>query len=417
MVEQGEEIEIDYSLFSNIELRNVEDDVYVVQHGERMFNVGNILFDILNQLKEGVNLATIRQSINEKFNISLDHSKIREVVSDAYEKFDNEPKNKFSLYMYIYGRLSIIKEEPLKAITTKFIWLFNKWLIPIIFLATLVGSFIFAGHIITIGLFDVNLDIRSSWKYILMAYAFIISAGLFHEIGHSAASAKYNIYSKEVGFGFFIVFPIFYTDVSRIWLLPRNQRIVVNLGGVYFQGMINLVLIAIFFAFDHSTNTLLIIKTLFILNTFMCFYSLNPFLRNDGYWIYSDFFRIPNLALSARRYPGQFINKFIRNKEGISGLEKRRHLIQDLPLLIYSIFYNFVMTFIWVGLIFFTYINFQLVFELLGDEEVMSNLGDSSNLFRIGSVIFSCFINLYFMYRTGRFFIPQLIAKFRKKKA
>lgn len=417
MGEKGEEIEIDYSLFSNIELRNVEDDVFVVQHGERMFNVGNILFDILNQLKAGVNLHTIQQSINEKFNISLDDNKFREVVADAYDKFDNEPKNKFSLYMYIYGRVSIIKEDTLKAITKRFVWLFNKWLIPLLFLASFVGSFIFAGHIITIGLFDVNLDIKSSWKYILLSYAFIISAGLFHEIGHSAASAKYNIYSKEVGFGFFIVFPIFYTDVSRIWLLPRNQRIVVNLGGVYFQGMINLVLIAVFFAFDHSNSTLLIIKTLFILNSFMCFYSLNPFLRNDGYWIYSDFFRIPNLALSARRYPGEFINMFIKNTEDRSGKELRKQLIHDLPLLIYSIFYNFVMTFIWIGLIFFTYINFQLILELLNDEEVVNNLGDSKNLFRLLGVVFSSFVNLYFMYRTGRFFIPQLIAKFSKKKA
>lgn len=58
---------------------------------------------------------------------------------------------------------------------------------------------------------------------------------IFHEIGHSSACKYYKVPVNGVGFGVAAYRPVMFADVTGAWYLRLNQRLVVNVGGVYFQ--------------------------------------------------------------------------------------------------------------------------------------------------------------------------------------
>jgi hypothetical protein len=81
-----------------------------------------------------------------------------------------------------------------------------------------------------------------------------------------------------------------YVEVTGIWRLPRRQRLVVDLGGVYFQSMAVILLAA--FAWATGDPTIL---WLVIFLDFAMLLNVNPLFKLDGYWAVSDATGIPNL--------------------------------------------------------------------------------------------------------------------------
>lgn len=76
---------------------------------------------------------------------------------------------------------------------------------------------------------DVNIYIILGVLLLLLLSSFV------HEIGHASACRHFGVKHGGIGFGLYLTFPVFYTDVSEIWKLKRTERIVVNMAGVYFQ--------------------------------------------------------------------------------------------------------------------------------------------------------------------------------------
>lgn len=124
--------------------------------------------------------------------------------------------------------------------------------------------------------------------YALVSFVII----LIHELGHAVSSMKFGVAPKEIGFGFYLYFPVFFTDVSMSWLASRKQRIVIDLSGFYFQIVSMTILLLADLVFNFST---ILIQVIIIDNIFIIIYNLNPLFRFDGYWLFSDLFKIPNL--------------------------------------------------------------------------------------------------------------------------
>jgi hypothetical protein len=91
--------------------------------------------------------------------------------------------------------------------------------------------------------------------------------------------------------------------------LPRLQRIVVSLGGVYFQLIASAVLVPFSLATDSRILNLVIAANLMAMLV-----TMNPFFRFDGYWIYSDFFSIPNLRARANAVGAAALRSFFGGK-------------------------------------------------------------------------------------------------------
>jgi putative peptide zinc metalloprotease protein len=128
---------------------------------------------------------------------------------------------------------------------------------------------------------------KSDWLFL-----FIISfiGVTFHEFGHASAAHHYGAKHGGIGGGFYLFMPVYFADVTDIWKLPKNQRIVVNLAGMYFE--------LLYVAFLIIIGLLLNIQQLIIISciySISIIHSLNPFARSDGYWVLSDIIEKPNL--------------------------------------------------------------------------------------------------------------------------
>jgi putative peptide zinc metalloprotease protein len=124
------------------------------------------------------------------------------------------------------------------------------------------------------------------WGYFL----FLISL-IFHEFGHASACARYGAEPSDIGFTLYLIWPAFYSDVSAAWQLKRWQRVVVDVGGVFFQ----LIAAAIYIIIYRFTGWMPL-KIGLLLIAASCFLTLNPVFKFDGYWVVADALGVTNLS-------------------------------------------------------------------------------------------------------------------------
>ena len=67
---------------------------------------------------------------------------------------------------------------------------------------------------------------------------------LFHEFGHASACRYGGARPGVIGFGLYLVWPSLYTDVTDAYRLGRAGRLRTDLGGVYFNAIFILALVA-----------------------------------------------------------------------------------------------------------------------------------------------------------------------------
>jgi putative peptide zinc metalloprotease protein len=132
-----------------------------------------------------------------------------------------------------------------------------------------------------------HLNSPSGLAITYLAYLLALCA---HEMGHATASSRYGVPPGDIGFAFYLIFPAVYCDVTRTWLLPRRQRVVVDIGGLLFEtalGAVYLIAGAFFHVWILTFAAVLILGNLI--------WVLNPFGRFDMYWALSDAFGVEDL--------------------------------------------------------------------------------------------------------------------------
>jgi putative peptide zinc metalloprotease protein len=69
----------------------------------------------------------------------------------------------------------------------------------------------------------------------LLCLLVLYGCSILHEFGHAAAGKRFGATPGDIGFGFYFIAPVFFSDLSDVWKLPPKERIIVNLGGIYFE--------------------------------------------------------------------------------------------------------------------------------------------------------------------------------------
>jgi len=130
----------------------------------------------------------------------------------------------------------------------------------------------------------------------LPAYGLFFLSRIAHEFGHAAACARYGGRPSAIGVGIYLAFPVLFSNVTAAWDMRRWQRVVVDLGGIYLQGLVGAGYLAA--ALATGSGTLVLASALV---GFSCLLSLNPFFRFDGYWAIGDALGVVNLGLQRGR--------------------------------------------------------------------------------------------------------------------
>lgn len=106
---------------------------------------------------------------------------------------------------------------------------------------------------------------------------------LFHELGHASALRRAGTVYGSIGAALYVVWPVFYTDVTHVYRLKRGQRIRVDLGGMYFDLMS---MIGLFVAYRLTHWSVLPLAIMFLGVAIVDQFS--PLLRWDGYYAIAD---------------------------------------------------------------------------------------------------------------------------------
>ncbi len=104
----------------------------------------------------------------------------------------------------------------------------------------------------------------------------VLSAG-FHEFGHAAAARYGGSTPGAMGFGLYLFWPAFYTDVTDSYRLGRAGRVRTDLGGLYFNALVVLGVFAVWWLTGWHA-VLLVVAT----QVLQMIRQLAPLLRFEG---------------------------------------------------------------------------------------------------------------------------------------
>lgn len=130
----------------------------------------------------------------------------------------------------------------------------------------------------------------------LIGAALFFPVLVFHEFGHAAACARFGAAPGEIGGGLYLLFPVLYSDVDDAWRLSCPHRLMVDLGGVYFQ----LIATGFICALYVATGQLVLLVTIAV-SISSLLTNMNPVFKFDGYWVLCDILGVFNLGQQPHR--------------------------------------------------------------------------------------------------------------------
>jgi putative peptide zinc metalloprotease protein len=125
---------------------------------------------------------------------------------------------------------------------------------------------------------------------LLLVAGLTVASSLFHECGHAAGCRRGGATPGRIGFGIYLVWPAFFTNVTDAYRLSRAGRLRTDLGGLYF----NLIFILGLAGVYTATNAKILLLVIALTHLEML-EQLLPFVRFDGYFILSDLVGVPDL--------------------------------------------------------------------------------------------------------------------------
>jgi putative peptide zinc metalloprotease protein len=305
---------------------------FFISQGVRNFYVSTVIAELLQSLKDGKSIpAVISHMTNshkikeEQIQFLLD-KKLPELGLISHSKTIEKKPDQFE--QYIKFAVPVLTEGFVVASSSKLKYLYQPFLafISLALAAVAFGMLFTSEHFSALSWNAVVAFpmIFTPEEYIWL-YVTLIASYLLHELGHTSAGARYGVGIDKIGVGIYLIFPVFYSDMSKVWSLSIPKRVTVNIGGSYFQFLFA-GCIALYAA---MTGSLVAVFAIYIIMN-STILNLSPFLRFDGYWIYSDLFNIPNLRHSSRKMMGSLlINK------GQTFSQRAKHCKQESPALFY----------------------------------------------------------------------------------
>jgi putative peptide zinc metalloprotease protein len=184
-------------------------------------------------------------------------------------------------------RTKVVPDRLVRAITTIFRPLFLPPVVVVVVLAFVaLDAWLFGVHGISQSLRSVLYDPA----LVFMIFGGVVLATAFHEIGHATGTRYGGAEPGVMGVGIYIVWPAFYTDITDAYRLGKGGRLRADLGGMYFNAIFALTVVAIYALTGFEPLLLLV-----VIQTFAIVQQSLPLLRLDGFYIVSDLTGVPDM--------------------------------------------------------------------------------------------------------------------------
>lgn len=241
----------------------------------------------LTEYRLGCTPVEIARSLERQLRIQATPGQALAFARTALDRVENVPVPERNPYRSLLLRVEIMRAPLVAAVSDRIGFLVGG--------RSAALTILMAACILAVGLPRALTSIRSaSFETWIAALPIFLASALAHEIGHAAVAKRFGVAPGPVGAGLFVVFPVFFADVSAVWALSRRQRALVDLGGVHIQLLVAAGCMACLLV--HRSPVLGVAFTMILLGVAA---SANPFFRNDGYWLMADLLDRPFLQRDA----------------------------------------------------------------------------------------------------------------------
>jgi putative peptide zinc metalloprotease protein len=215
---------------------------YLVRRRDgQVVQLSHLLY-VIASCMDGSDLAAIARRATARLNVRIEPEHIAHVAEHklaplgltAYHDGSIAPMQRRNALLALRFRVGIVSERATNALAWPLTPLFRA---PVVLAAVcaLVACDIWmaTSHPISAG-----LDTVIRHPALGLAWFFLTFASLaFHECGHAAACRYGGARPGRIGIGIYLVWPVFYTDVTDSWRLSKRGRLRTDLGGVYFNAL------------------------------------------------------------------------------------------------------------------------------------------------------------------------------------
>lgn len=297
---------------SDIEILPYDGGGHLIVQKELNYHVkvNQLVVNLLNLIDGKKTIKELAENFNKVFKKEISPENIYEILFQTLGKY-HIIKNDLHEYKalgkpdYLKLSFTILNKDRVAPFANFFAPLFSYK----IFYPLLIFSFLI---IASIGIVEYDYFIHNIYNnpkainplFIALAMTFVI---FLHEFGHAAACKKYGGNIGEIGFGFYLLTPVMYADVSNAWKLKKSERIVVNLGGFFMQMLVATLFGLAFFI----TKKIEFLGLVYMIGIISVMINLNPFFRTDGYWVLSDVTGVSNLRKNSTKKLMELLNKII----------------------------------------------------------------------------------------------------------
>lgn len=130
---------------------------------------------------------------------------------------------------------------------------------------------------------------------LLAFFGLELAAMAWHECGHTTACCYSGAKPGVAGIGIYVVWFVFYSDVTDSYRLDRAGRLRTDLGGVYFDAIFTMGLVGTYLLTGFEPLLVLV-----LFNQLDALGEFSPFLHLDGNYVLSDLTGVPDLFKSIK---------------------------------------------------------------------------------------------------------------------
>lgn len=190
----------------------------------------------------------------------------------------------------------------------------------------------------------------------------VVTSKMLHEFGHGIVARHYGVPVTSMGVALIVLWPVLYTETSGAWRLQSHrQRLLINGAGIITELVI--AAIATFCWFLSSPGAMQ--NAFFYLSATSWVMSLavnlNPFMRFDGYYLFSDFVGISNLQEKSFGAARHYLRRYLGAYD--DGYDFQGHFRQRHALAFFGVMTWIYRLVLFLGIAFLVY---HFAFKALG---------------------------------------------------
>lgn len=337
----------------------------------KYYQIGWAEFECLARFSSCKTAAELKEKVEAETTLRLEDSEIIDLISflnksgllnvkDAvHGAFSPPPETalwKKLLHHYLFFTLPLFKPMPFLSRT----WPLVR---PVFSKGFFTFSMIVLGLFALLSLARIDEFVHTFFMFFSLEGAITIFLTFFvikiaHEFGHAYTAYKHGIDIPHMGVAFMVMYPVLYTETSAAWRLPsRKARMEIGLAGIRMEMIIAAYALALWYMLPPGILQSLCFSIVAISLIGSLLINLNPLMRFDGYFIFSDYLGIENLHARGFAAARWRLRKFLFGLDdpppednaktlhfltlfGTATLVYRFFLFLGIALLVYHVFFK-----------------------------------------------------------------------------